>query len=180
MVNPNIGRVNTAKPIDSAIHNIREWLGKIGCTDILTQYDPRINVAVVEFKYQGKPYEYRSTRQENCRQNMHAIARAMEWRVRLSLMKIEDFGTAMTPYQQLPSSTDERISEPSKAAVTAYATLGISPLASNEELQLCYKRMVKAYHPDMAGSAEAKVVFEAKFKEINTAWKQIKEERGML
>lgn len=175
-----IGQLRTTETIDKAMREIREWLTKINVEpmSLNTNWDARQNIALLKFSRKGKSYEFRSSKQNNCRLNMHAIARVMEYKVRAHLMGIEEFETAMSPYLQLEGySTPTQ--EVKKGNDRFYAIIGISPLASNDELTSHYKKMAKSWHPDMAGSEEAKVVFEQKFSELNQAWSEIKKERGI-
>ena len=51
-----------------------------------------------------------------------------------------------------------------------YRVLGVSPNASEEEINKAYKQLARKYHPDLNnGSKEA----EAKMKEINEAYSQV-------
>lgn len=177
--------LNTQQPMEKAMREVRDWLEKIGVNglNININYDARTNIALLKFKFKDKNYEFRSTSQKNCRLNMHAIARVMEFKVRSHLMGIEKFDTSMSPYLSIEGSTEqpigENVSPQFKQDYNAYAILRVDPLASNEEIELCYKRMVKAWHPDMAGSQEAKKEFEKRFKELNEAYDKIKRERGL-
>jgi len=177
-----IGELRTKEPIEKAIREINGWLSRIGITglSIDTRYDAASNVALLRFDYSGKHYEFRSTKQQNCRLNMWAIARVMEYKTRSHLMNIEPFEKSMQAYLQLgaPENYQASPGQPS-ADYDAYATLGISPLSSNEELLRHYKKLAKAWHPDMAGSDEAKSVFEKKITEINDAWVRIKQQRNL-
>ena len=47
-----------------------------------------------------------------------------------------------------------------------------------DEIEKVYKKLAKAFHPDMALSEEAKKEFEKRFGEINQAYSEIKKERG--
>jgi DnaJ-class molecular chaperone len=60
-----------------------------------------------------------------------------------------------------------------------YIVIGVSPLASNEEIQTAYKKLMKGFHPDMAFSPEAKREFEKRSAEINEAYTAIKKERQL-
>ena len=52
-----------------------------------------------------------------------------------------------------------------------YKILGVSPTASDDEIQKAYRKLVKKYHPDVnPGNAEA----ERKMREINAAYDQIR------
>jgi hypothetical protein len=175
-----IGILRGNKPIETYMREIKDWLERVGINkyEVSTQYDPRINIAKVEFKFKEKPYSFTSLKQDNCRRNMQAIAYVMEYKVRAHLMKVEEFSASMSPYLAIGGPSAESMGiQPVKQDIDAYAVLGISNLASNEELSLCYKRMAKAYHPDMAGSVEAKEVFTKKFTELSEAWEKIKVER---
>lgn len=175
-----VGTLQTGKSIEKAMKEITEWLSKIGVNglDVDLRYDARTNVAMLKFTYKGKPYEFRSTRQTNCRLNMWGIARVIEWRVRGQLMGIEDFGESMFRYKL------EGKVEPLAAAVPLanemnYVKLGISPLASNAQIIARHRELMKTFHPDMVNSSEAKKEFERRAAEINQAYNEIKKERGI-
>jgi hypothetical protein len=174
-----IGQLRTSKPIEKAIRDLRYWLTKIEINglSINARYDAKQNIALLNFIYKEKKYEFRSTKQSNCRLNMWAICKAMESKIRNHLMGIEPFEKSMTAYLQLEGPTiSEEIMEIDNAP---YVILGISSLSSNEELEKHYNKLAKSWHPDMAGSEEAKEIFEQKFAEINQAWTEIKKQRGI-
>ena len=175
-----IGCLSTRQPIEKAMREVREWLQRIDVDglSVVLNYDARQNVALLRFSYNSREYEYRSVRQNNCRLNMHGIARVIEAKVRAHLMGIEEFAVAMSPYLRLESS-EQIVSQFAKEDVSVYAELGMSPLASNEELLIQYRHLAKSWHPDLAGSEEARRVFEEKFKQLGEAWQKIKAERGM-
>lgn len=52
-----------------------------------------------------------------------------------------------------------------------YSVLGVDPSATDEELKVAYRKLVKKYHPDIA---EDKVMAEEKMKQINSAYDTIK------
>lgn len=54
-----------------------------------------------------------------------------------------------------------------------YKILGVKRSATKQEIRDRYMHLIKAYHPDMANSKEAKMVFEEKIKEINGAYADI-------
>lgn len=175
-----IGQLATEKPIEKAIKEITEWLSKINVSglDIDLRYDAKANVAMLRFKFKGKDYEFISKKQSNCRLNMWGIARVMEAKVRAQLMGIEDFGSSMMAYARL-----EGKAEPQARNIPVnelnYVKLGISPLASNPEIQERHKTLMKTYHPDMMNSKEAKAEAEKRAAEINQAYNEIKKERGI-
>ena len=183
-----IGQLKTTEPIEKAMREIRYWLGKINADGLNTNtnYDAKTNIALLRMHYKGKSYEFRSQNQKNCRLNMWAIARVMEYKVRAHLMGIEQFDKSMQAYLQLGASAEAMMAgaqatgTESSQNLSVYAVIGISPLASNDELKAHYKKLAKSWHPDMAGSEEAKTVFEKKFAEINEAWRQIQLERGLV
>lgn len=185
----NIGKLWTSQPIEKAIREIRDWLERINVDglSIHSPYDAKRNIALLRFSFMGKNYEFKSTQQKNCRLNMFAIAKVMEYKVRAHLMQIEPFEKAMKAYLQL-EATPEALKrgeayvpeESVDASITDYASLGANELMSNEELLRQYKKMAKTWHPDMAGSQESKKVFEEKFSQINESWEKIKKARGLL
>lgn len=179
-----IGQLKTTKRIEEAIRDIRYWLMKINVDGITidSRYDAKTNVAFIKFQYKNKYYEFRSTKQSNCRLNMWAISRVMESKVRNHLMEIEPFDKSMIAYLQLEMRADIQLDNDmhidNKDSIS-YAILGISELASNDELKNHYRKTARGWHPDMAGSKEAKKIFEKKFSELNQAWDKIKRERGI-
>jgi len=178
-----IGQLNTSKPITNAMSEIREWLGKIKISGMLIdlRYDAPTNVASVKFKFNGKDYQFISKRQRNCRLNMFAIARVMEYKVRSHLMGIEDFEKSMIAYLELPNYSEFQEAKPMQDSVSEkdYMILGINSLASNDEVEKRFKTLAKTYHPDMALSEEAKKEFGNKMSEINMAYTNIKKSRGI-
>ncbi len=172
-----LGELRTEQSIESAIREINHWLSRIAVDGLDIKYDAKSNIAVLKFTYNSKDYEFRSTNQKNCRLNMWAIARVMEFKIRAHLMKIEDFGSSMEHYKQL----EGRVEFQKKDNINEinYIRLGISPLASNDEIRKKYRALMKSFHPDMALSVEAKKEFEKRAAEINQAYAEIKKERGM-
>jgi len=64
---------------------------------------------------------------------------------------------------------------------SAYQILEISPNATDEELKKAYKKMAIKYHPDKV-SHLGEDVFKAaedKFQELNSAYEEIKKQRGI-
>lgn len=172
-----IGELRTEKSIEFAIKDIKKWLSLITVEGINIEYDAKSNIASLMLIYNCKDYEFRSSNQKNCRLNMWGIARVIEFKVRAHIMKIEEFGASMEHYKLLAgkvgSQTQESINE------INYVRLGISQLASNDEIRKKYKQLMKSFHPDMALSKEAKKEFEKRATEINQAYTEIKKEREM-
>lgn len=59
-----------------------------------------------------------------------------------------------------------------------YETLGITPSATDEEVKIAYKNLVKKYHPDKYANNPLADLAEEKLKNINEAYEQIKKERA--
>ena len=57
----------------------------------------------------------------------------------------------------------------SRARVTAYETLGVDPLASQEELRRAYRLKARSTHPDLGGTT-------AQFRAVQRAWEQVGDE----
>jgi hypothetical protein len=175
-----IGQLRIDQPIEKAMREIRDWLSKLNINglSINTNYDARMNIAVLKFKYQEKDYEFRSTKQANCRLNMWGIARVMEYKVRASIMGIEDFEKAMQSYLALEDKSGSSNFTQQTANEKSYIVMGLTPLASNEEIKQRHKDLMKTWHPDFAGSEGAKKEFEKRCQEINEAYAEIKKERS--
>lgn len=60
-----------------------------------------------------------------------------------------------------------------------YGVLGLTPEASDTEVEQAYRRLISQYHPDrLSGAAdELRNKAEGKAREINRAYKQIKSQR---
>lgn len=176
-----LGQLKTTESIERAMRIIRDWLNKIGVNgmEINTNYDARLNIAVLKFRYKDVNYEFRSTSQSNCRLNMWAIARVMEYKVRSSLMGIEDFQKSMKAYLSIEDKSGTEQNTQIQTEQKNYIVLGLSPLASNEEITKRFKELARSFHPDMALSDEAKKEFEKRFSEITNAYSEIKKERQL-
>ena len=68
-----------------------------------------------------------------------------------------------------------------KSSKSAYEILEIDQSATNDEVKKAYRKMAKKYHPDKVGhlGKELQDSAEEKFKAVNTAYKDIKLERGI-
>ena len=179
-----IGRLKTSRSISQAISKINFWLNKLkdNGLNIDTRYDAGINVSLLKFNYQNKDYEFRSTKQDNCRLNMWAIARVIEYKVRSHIMNIEKFETSMSPYLQIENKSSYQSENfVKKTNENNYKILGIDLTSSNEEINKRYKELQKMYHPDRIAdfSDTAKNDFQNKIAEINKAYSEIKQERGI-
>lgn len=174
-----LGILSISKPIDKAVSEIREWLSKIGVNGmgIDFRYDANSNIALLRFNYKGKNYEFRSTRQKNCRLNAWAIQRCMESKVRNHIMEIEPFEKSMVAYILLEGSVGQ--ATPQEADESLYQTLGLNSLASNPEIETTFKHLAKQYHPDKSQNEAEKKYFEEKFSQITNAYQSIKKSRGL-
>ncbi len=65
---------------------------------------------------------------------------------------------------------------------SAYQILGIDKTASNEEIKLAYRKMVKKYHPDKLQHLGEEHVrgAEEKFRQVQKAYENLQKERKML
>ncbi|MGB5645647.1 MAG: DnaJ domain-containing protein, partial [Muriicola sp.] len=68
-----------------------------------------------------------------------------------------------------------------KAADNAYKILEIEKSVSDEEVKKAYRTMAKKYHPDRVNTENEAIKkgAEEKFKEVQKAYEQIQQERGM-
>lgn len=69
-----------------------------------------------------------------------------------------------------------------KDTTSAYRILEVTPEASEAELKKAYRRMALKYHPDRVAHLgdDLHKASNAKFQELNTAYEQIKKERGII
>ena len=67
------------------------------------------------------------------------------------------------------------------AGADPYATLGVSPTASDDEVEQAYRRAMSEYHPDRVASAaqEIRDLAGTRAREINVAYEQVKRQRGL-
>ena len=62
-----------------------------------------------------------------------------------------------------------------------YDVLGISPEASNEEVEQAWRRRMQEYHPDRVANAAAELreLAERRAREANAAWETIRRQRKL-
>ena len=58
-----------------------------------------------------------------------------------------------------------------------YRILGVPPSASDDEVKKAYRNLSRKYHPDANINNPNKDQAEARFKEVQQAYQQIKQER---
>ena len=169
------------KYLPSIQDEIRENLSRLGVSGLSVdvRYDVRLNVAMVRFNFKGKNYEIKISNQKDVRANMWAVSKRIEYKARLHLLDIEPFDISVSPYLMIEGNIDADYKEPAKANSKNYVILGIAEYASNDEIEKKYKHLCKTFHPDMMLSDEAKKEAEKRISEINTAYSEIKKERGM-
>ncbi len=70
---------------------------------------------------------------------------------------------------------------PAPAAQDPYATLGVNPSASDEDIEQAYRRGMSEYHPDRVENAakEIRDLAGQRAREINGAYEEIKRQRGL-
>ena len=68
---------------------------------------------------------------------------------------------------------------PTPPVADAYATLGVSASASDEEIEQAYRRKMSEYHPDRVANAadEIRALAETRAREINAAYETIQQQR---
>ncbi len=81
------------KYLPGIMDEIRENLQRMGVDglSIDVRYDVRNNIALVRFRFKTKNYEMKVSNQKDIRQNMHAISKRIEYKVRMHLLEIESF-----------------------------------------------------------------------------------------
>lgn len=68
-----------------------------------------------------------------------------------------------------------------KDVKNSYAILEITPSATNDEVKKAYRKMATKYHPDKVAhlGEEVQKAAKEKFQELNSAYENIKKERGI-
>jgi DnaJ like chaperone protein len=73
--------------------------------------------------------------------------------------------------------------EQEKQTDDAYAVLGLTPAATDEEIRLTRRKLMRENHPDGLAARGVPPEFvaraTAKVAEINAAWDRIKRQRGL-
>src|SRR5574342_710314 len=145
------------KYMPAIIEEIRSNLSRmeVDGLSIDIRHDVRTNVALVNFTFKGKRYEMVVRNQKDVRSNMWAIAKRVEYKARMHLLGIESFDISVSPYLALENHSDFKgTTMQTTASSRAYAVLGVSEIAGNEEIKKKYHSLCKSFHPDMALSDE--------------------------
>ena len=94
----------------------------------------------------------------------------------LILIAVTTFRFSSVRYNQLKSKYV-------KTADKAYAVLGCSPDADDDQVKRCYRQRVQEYHPDKIAAKGLPEEFTKfahdKFREIQDAWEKVKASRGI-
>ena len=71
--------------------------------------------------------------------------------------------------------------DPVAPSADPYAILGVSSSASDEEIEQAYRRRMSEYHPDRVAGAAAEIrdLAGQRARDINGAYEQIKQQRGL-
>jgi len=117
--------------------------------------------------------------------SLHREERAMIWTVcseldigRVELAQLEAMIRAQKGFKRSPAGDAD-----AARVRNAYATLGVDPESSNDEIKKAYRRLMNRNHPDkIAGSnPEAAVVAEAerRTREVRSAYEMLKARRSI-
>lgn len=149
--------------VKSAQDGLLRELRLLGATDIIISSDvgprkqdgtlyaratttPADKGVAVYFKRKGKAMCFACDRYDRVHHNIHAIALTIG-----AIRGIERWGSsemadmAFTGFAQLPQSTTRKWWE----------VLGVSPSASESEVEAAYRRLTLVRHPDVGGTHEA-------------------------
>lgn len=175
--------VPRGKYLPAIQEEIRQNLTRMGVNGLTIdiRYDVASNVALIRFTFKGKNYEMKLSNQKDIRANMYGLNKRIEYKVRLHLLDIESFDVSVSPYLMIENGsgvTSNNFERP-KASGKSYATLGVAEYASNDDIKKKYNELVRSYHPDNALSQLSKQEFGKRMAEINEAYTEIKNERGL-
>ncbi len=59
-----------------------------------------------------------------------------------------------------------------------YSVLGVSPIATDDEVKKAYRNLARKYHPDKYKETDLKDMAEEKMKEVNAAYEEIQKMRS--
>lgn len=131
--------------------NLRLRLDGAPISDQRSPDDPG---AAIYFNYKGKPRVFACDRWNRVVDNIWAIARHIE-NIRASeRYGVGDLDRAFTGYDALPAPT----------VVKWWDILGVSQMASKEEVREAYKHLVRIHHPDRGGDAEKFIVIQKAYE----------------
>ena len=116
--------------------------------------------------------------------SLHREERAMIWTVcseldigRVELAQLEAMIRAQKGFKRSPAGDAD-----AARVRNAYATLGVDPEASNDEIKKAYRRLMNRSHPDKiaASNPDAEVVAEAerRTREVRSAYEMLKARRS--
>ena len=183
-VNKALGKLRSTESEFVARNRIRDVLTKLDGIDIRsinTLMGAGANTAVLQFKYNGTEYEYRSTKQANVRLNLIAIKQLIESKVRFHVMGLEDFGVANLGYLRLggPGVVQETSTFNDKLSAEECALFEVEPYASNEQVRKQYLTKCKFYHPDrFQDQPDMLQKAQDKTAELNRCYSEIMKRRG--
>ena len=117
--------------------------------------------------------------------SLHRDERAMIWTVcseldigRVELAQLEAMIRAQKGFKRSPAGDAD-----AARVRNAYATLGVDPDASNDEIKKAYRRLMNRSHPDKiaASNPDAEVVAEAerRTREVRSAYEMLKARRSI-
>lgn len=172
--------------IESARNRVMRKLAKVGAVGSSPIVDFGTGTAIINFIYKDVKYSFKypnettKKRPKNGTEALShlswAICRLIDCDIRgiLPLSKTAKEYLALEGSVETPTSytsTPENIKD--------FVVLGLSTLASNDEITKTYKRLVGMYHPDRALNPEDKPLYEIKMRELNEAYVNIKKVRGI-
>jgi DnaJ like chaperone protein len=93
------------------------------------------------------------------------------------------FGLDATAWERAKGGNPGMARETKEVGDAAYAVLGLKPSASDEEVRLAWRRLMRENHPDSLAARGVPKEFvdraTRKVAEINAAWDRIKRQRGL-
>lgn len=93
------------------------------------------------------------------------------------------FGLDAMAWERAKGGQTSGAAAQARAADDAYAVLGLTPAATDEEVRLAWRRLMRENHPDSLASRGVPPEFveraTRKVAEINAAWDRIKRQRGL-
>jgi len=161
--------INSSQGIPLLRQQIYKWLKRIGIDKDYISIEvgpfPKDKWAEVRWEVNGDDFFYRCSSQTNNKNCLAAIEQLVHQEVIFIERGIKTFGQVMSQFRLGYDPDGKKIMNP-------YQILGIDPkITDREYMAYRFKTLAKQNHPDSGGDPE-------KFKEINEAYKQLKEQLG--
>ena len=151
---------------------------KIGATSVTMPLDYATGAAVVGFTLSNVPYSFRY-KDINASAAMSKLAFSLRMLLIAHERGILTLDKTAKEYIAIEAPQGSDFSVPPEYANQGkfLHILGLPETASNQEIELAFKRAARTYHPDRAMTDEDKSFYNGKMADINNAYTELKKIR---